>query len=212
MAASPQPIAATRKASVTAGPVWLAATVPVSTKTPLPIMDPRPIEVSVRASSTRFSRGPVSSSRLIVATDLRAASCFSTWDSPVLRVGPVSHRVAAIGSPATGCRIIDPCPRPAMNQTTRSRRDRYRAPIGCCPGSCSSANTRDRSPGPRPWIACASSCRPGSPASSTLRKSVNFRRTKRCCLSRRLGASGWSTCASRFRIMGCRRAASRCRG
>ena len=74
MAASAQPIAATMKANVTAGPVWFAATVPLSTKTPLPIMDPRPIEVSVRAVRTRLSRGPVSSSRMIVATDLRAAS------------------------------------------------------------------------------------------------------------------------------------------
>ena len=46
-------MAATRKARVTAGPVWFAATVPESTKTPLPIMEPRPIEIRVLPSEKR---------------------------------------------------------------------------------------------------------------------------------------------------------------
>ena len=67
-----------------AGPVWFAATVPVSTKIPLPIIEPSPMAVSVRAVSTRFSRGPASISLVIAATDLRAASCFSTGTPPFL--------------------------------------------------------------------------------------------------------------------------------
>src|SRR5579862_552353 len=39
-----------------AGPVWLAATVPVSTKIPEPIVLPRPIAMSARAESTCFRR------------------------------------------------------------------------------------------------------------------------------------------------------------
>ena len=66
-----------------AGPVCCAATVPVSTKMPLPIMAPRPTDVSVPGPSTRLSFGPDSSSRAIAATDLRAASCFSTDALPL---------------------------------------------------------------------------------------------------------------------------------
>ena len=40
-----------------AGPVCCAATVPVSTKIPVPIIAPSPTEVSVTGPSTRFRRG-----------------------------------------------------------------------------------------------------------------------------------------------------------
>ena len=68
-----------------AGPVCCAATVPVSTKIPVPIIAPSPTEVSVTGPSTRFRRGEDSISWLMAATDLRAASCLRTDKVPPMR-------------------------------------------------------------------------------------------------------------------------------
>src|SRR5438105_3566258 len=49
-------MAAMRSESVIAGPEWFAATVPVSTKMPEPMVAPRPMAMSARALSTCFRR------------------------------------------------------------------------------------------------------------------------------------------------------------
>src|SRR5579859_4932027 len=62
------------KARVTAGPAWVAATTPVSTKMPTPMMPPRPMAVSCQRPSTRRKCWPSPASCCNRSMDLRLES------------------------------------------------------------------------------------------------------------------------------------------
>src|SRR6185437_2996565 len=70
-------MAAIRSDRDTAGPAWLAATCPVSTKMPVPMVAPSPMAVRDQAVSTRFSRPAPASGRSTgrTATRLRSIDC-----------------------------------------------------------------------------------------------------------------------------------------
>src|SRR5690348_7830026 len=59
------------KARVTAGPAWVAATIPVNTNMPTPMMPPRPMAVSCQRPSTRRNCLPAPASCCSCSTDLR---------------------------------------------------------------------------------------------------------------------------------------------
>src|SRR5690348_6929887 len=62
------------KAKVTAGPAWVAATTPVNTKMPTPMMPPRPMAVSCQRPSTRRKCLLSPASRCSCSMDLRLES------------------------------------------------------------------------------------------------------------------------------------------
>ena len=72
------------KDRASAGPAWLAAAVPVSTKMPVPMMPPMPSSVSCVAVSARRSSLPEASCACSSSIDLVASSCCA-MEPPILR-------------------------------------------------------------------------------------------------------------------------------